>query len=103
MPNLMTAMNPNRKEILEQLKQGNTDVLKGLPPALVMQLGIELQHELDYKEPSPIDSKEVNKFILSNMADSGVKERLTKEIEQKEKEHAEKVAIAKQITESMNI
>ncbi|OJH18712.1 hypothetical protein BLX88_10915 [Bacillus obstructivus] len=44
--NLMDTMNFNKKETLEQLRQGNKEVLKGLPATLILQLGIELQKEI---------------------------------------------------------
>lgn len=39
--------------------------------------------------------------MLNHLKDSGVKERLIKEIEAEEKAHADKVAIAKQITKEV--
>lgn len=84
MNNLMT-MNFNKQEALEQLRQGNTDVLKGLPASLTLQLGIELQKEQGYKEPSPVDSNEVAKTIVERLEDSGVKEMLIKRIAEEEK------------------
>lgn len=97
--NLSSIVKP---DILGELKKGNTDVLKGLPPVLAMQYGLALQREAgDYKEPSPIDSKEVGKAMLDHMADSGVKERLIKEIEQEDKEFAEKVEKVQQITKEV--
>lgn len=43
------------------------------------------------------------KYELDPMADSGVKDMLMKQIEQEKMDRAEKVAIAIQITDSMNI
>ncbi|MGE8082133.1 hypothetical protein [Peribacillus loiseleuriae] len=95
--NLMTTMKFNKQEILEQLRKGNTEVLKGLPPAMIMGYGIALQNESgDYREPSPIDDKEVAKAVVDRLKDSGVKEMLLKQIEQEEKEYTEKVALAKE-------
>jgi hypothetical protein len=101
MSNLMTATTFVKNEILAELKKGNTEVLKGLPPHMAMSFGMTLQNETDYKEQSPVNDSEVGKAMLSRMADSGVKEQLTKQIEQEEKEHAEKVAQAKQITKEI--
>ncbi|TKH07326.1 hypothetical protein FC682_02020 [Peribacillus simplex] len=90
-----------KQDILAELKKGNTEVLKGFPPVLAMEYGLAMQNEADgFVEPSPINSIEVGKAMLNRMADSGIKERLIKEIEKEEKERAEKVAIAKQITET---
>ncbi|EKN67391.1 hypothetical protein P9E76_04900 [Schinkia azotoformans] len=78
--NLTSIVKP---EILEELKKGNTEVLKGLPPVLAMQYGLALSS--DYKEKSPINDEELNKAMLDRLKDSGVKERLTKQIEEGEK------------------
>lgn len=80
--NLMTTTNFNKEEALEQLRQGNTDVLKGLPASLTLQLGIELQKEQGYKEPSPIDNKELEKAMVVRLKDGEVKEMLIKRIEE---------------------
>jgi hypothetical protein len=93
--NLMNTLNFNKEETLEQLRKGNTEVLKGLPASLTLQLGIELQKELDYKEPSPINDKEVAKGVVELLKDSGVKEMLLNKIEQEEKERAERLELAK--------
>ncbi len=84
----MTTMNFNKQEILEQLRNGNTEVLKGLPATLTLQLGMELQQELgDVKDPSPIDDKAVARAVVDRLKDSGVKEMLIKRIEQEEREN----------------
>jgi hypothetical protein len=99
MANLMTATSFVKQNILDELKIGNMEVLKGLPPVLTMECGIAMQNELvDVKEASPINDKEVGKAMLSRMADTGIKEHLVKQIEQDEKERAEKIELAKQIT-----
>lgn len=99
MANLMTATGFVKQRILEELKNGNMEVLKGLPPILAMECGIAMQNELgDVKEASPINDKEVGKSMLSRMADTGIKEQLVKQIEQEEKERAKKIELAKQIT-----
>lgn len=96
---LMDTMNFNIPEAVEQLKQGNTDVLRGLPPAAVISLAVATQQEIgEYKEPSPISEDEVAKSMLERMADSGIKERLLKEIEERQ----EQAAQAKQNADSMN-
>jgi hypothetical protein len=95
--NLASIVKP---DLLDELKKGNTEVLKGLPPILAMQYGLALQREAGvYNEPSPIDHGEVGKAMLENhMADGAVKERLMKEIEERDKAFAEKVELAKQVS-----
>ncbi|TKI88875.1 hypothetical protein FC699_27190 [Bacillus wiedmannii] len=86
-----------KQDVMAELRQGNTDVLKGLPPVLAMQYGLALQHEAgNYIEESKVNDKELNEAMLNRMKDSGVKEHLIKEIE-----HAERVALAKQITKEV--
>ena len=90
--NLMTTMNFkqnfNKQEVMEQLRNGNTEVLKGLSPSLAIQLGMEMQKELgDVKDPSPIDDREVARVVVDRLKDSGVKEMLIKRIEQEEREN----------------
>jgi len=103
MSNLMTATSFVKNEILAELKKGNTEVLKGLPPVMALNLGLALQKEAgDVREPSPINDKAVGEAMLDLMKDSGVKEQLIKQIEQDEKDHAEKVALAKQISAEFN-
>ncbi|XJZ28621.1 hypothetical protein ACF5W4_07485 [Bacillota bacterium Lsc_1132] len=81
--NLTSIVKP---EILEELKKGNTEVLKGLPPVLAMQYGLALQNEAgNYKEKSPINDEELTKAMFNRLKDIGVKERLTKQIEEGEK------------------
>lgn len=87
---------------MDELRKGNTEVLKGLPPVLAMQYGLRLQQEAGhYIEESQITNKELNEAVLNRLQDSGVKERLIKEIEAEKKAHADKVAIAKQITKEV--
>ncbi|WP_342537950.1 hypothetical protein MKY15_15670 [Sporosarcina sp. FSL K6-1540] len=86
--NLLAAMNFNKQELMEQLRNGNTEVLKGLPASLTLQLRMELQQELgDVKDPSPIDNKAVARVVVDRLKDSGVKEMLLKRIEQEEREN----------------
>ncbi|HFK1661940.1 hypothetical protein [Bacillus cereus] len=91
-----------RKDVMGELRKGNTDVLKGLPPVLAMQYGLALQNEAgNYIEESKVNDKELNEAMLNRLKDSGVKERLIKEIGAEEKAHADKVAVAKQITKEV--
>ncbi len=84
----MSNLNP---EILAELKKGNMEVLTNLPPLVAMQYGLELREEQGEAE-SPINDKDLSEAMLARLKDSGVKERLIKEIEeqrQKEKESKE--------------
>jgi hypothetical protein len=81
----MNLLNTIKPSILEELKQGNTEALKGLPPVLAMQYGLALQDEAGQAEESPINDQALGKAMLDRMADTGIKERLIKEIEEKEK------------------
>lgn len=91
-----------KQDVMDELRKGNTDVLKGLPPVLAMQYGLALQHEAgNYIEESLVNDSELSKAMLNQLQDSGVKERLIKEIEAEEKAHAERVAIARQITKEV--
>nr|WP_103627652.1 hypothetical protein [Bacillus thuringiensis] len=91
-----------KQDVMEELRKGNTDVLKGLPPILAMQYGLRLQQEAGhYIEESLVNDSELSKAMLNQLQDSGVKERLIKEIEAEEKAHADKVAIANQITKEV--
>ena len=47
MANIMTATQYVKKEILAELKKGNTEVLKGLPPVMAMSYGIAMQNEAE--------------------------------------------------------
>ena len=72
-----------QQDVMEELRKGNTAVLKGLPPVLAMQYGSAMQKEAgDYIDPSPIDTKEVGKAMLNLMADTGIKEQLLKQMDQ---------------------
>ncbi|MEH7037192.1 hypothetical protein COM13_16100 [Bacillus pseudomycoides] len=93
-PNLTSIV---KQDVLAELRKGNTDVLKGLPPVLSMQYGLALQNEAGgYIEESKVNDKELNEAMLNRLKDSGVKERLIKEIER-----AERVALANQITKEV--
>ncbi|MFE9079832.1 hypothetical protein [Bacillus mobilis] len=79
-PNLTSIV---KQDVLEELRKGNTDVLKGLPPVLVLQYGMALQNEAgSYIEVSQVNDKEFNEAMINSMKDSGVKEMLIKKIEQ---------------------
>lgn len=91
-----------KQDVMDELRKGNTEVLKGLPPVLAMQYGLALQQEAgNYIEESQIKDKELNEAMINRLQDSGVKERLIKEIEAEKQAHADKVAIAKQITKEV--
>ncbi|HHT7228540.1 TPA: hypothetical protein ACTZ5W_005935 [Bacillus cereus] len=91
-----------KQDVMDELRKGNTDVLKGLPPVLAMQYGLRLQQEAGhYIEESLVNDSELSKAMLNQLQDSGVKERLIKEIEAEEKAHADKLAIAQQITKEV--
>lgn len=59
--NLLNTVKPN---ILEELKKGNTEVLKGLPPVVAMQYGLALQNEVGQVSESPINDEAVNNAML---------------------------------------
>lgn len=42
----MTTAKHVKQELLSELKKGNTEVLKGLPPVMAMSLGMALQNEV---------------------------------------------------------
>lgn len=90
-----------KAHILEELKNGNTEVLKGLPPVLALQYGLAMQNESGYKEQSPVNDNEVSKSLVNRLNDSDTKERLTKQIEQEKKERAVKAELAKEITKEV--
>ncbi|KFN07324.1 hypothetical protein D0U04_29750 [Bacillus clarus] len=72
-----------KQDVMDELRKGNTEVLKGLPPVLAMQYGLALQNEAGgYIEESKVTDKELNEAMLNRMKDSGVKEMLIKKIEQ---------------------
>ncbi|MGJ6985529.1 hypothetical protein [Bacillus subtilis] len=75
----MNLSNIVKQDVLAELKNGNTEVLKGFPPIVAMQYGLALS--TDYKEKSPIIDEELNKAMLNRLKDSGVKERLINQIE----------------------
>ncbi|MEC3859479.1 hypothetical protein VSK70_26645 [Bacillus sp. WOD8 KX774193] len=91
-----------KQDVMDELRKGNTEVLKGLPPVVAMQYGLRLQQEAGhYIEESLVNDSELSKAMINRLQDGEIKERLIKEIEAEEKAHADKVAIAKQITQEV--
>ncbi|MCY9097629.1 hypothetical protein ACRV5I_00120 [Bacillus halotolerans] len=76
----MNLSNTVKQDVLAELKNGNTEALKGLSPIVAMQYGLALS--TDYKEKSPINDEELNKAMLNRLKDSGVKERLIKQMKE---------------------
>ena len=72
-----------KTDVLAELKRGNTEVLKGLPPVLAMQYGLALQNEAGQVQDSPINDQALGKAMLNRMADTEIKERLIKRMEEK--------------------
>ncbi|MFE4036060.1 hypothetical protein [Priestia sp. YIM B13489] len=70
-----------KTDILAELKQGNTAVLKGLPPVLAMQYGLQLQNEVGQVENSAIDEAAVGNAMLNLMGNTGIKEQIIKQME----------------------
>lgn len=70
--NLMSLT--NKVDILSELKQGNTTVLKGLSPLVAMSYGLALQNEVGVVQDSPINMAAVNKVMLNKIADTKIKE-----------------------------
>ncbi|MDR4928922.1 hypothetical protein [Peribacillus simplex] len=93
-------------QVLEELKSGNREVLKGLPPVLALQYGVAMQNELlgsDYVDTaSPIDNKAVEQALIERLKPSEVKEELVKRIEAENAEFENKVEAAKLITDLIN-
>ncbi|MGG0545412.1 hypothetical protein ABEY63_26435 [Priestia aryabhattai] len=67
MTNLMTMAVAAEQDILAELKQGNTEVLKGLPPSVAMSYGLALQAEVGQAKDSPIDNEAVATAMLGRM------------------------------------
>lgn len=82
----MNLMNlTNRVDILSELKNGNTEILKGLPPVLALQYGLELQEEVGQVQDSPINDEALGKAMLDRISDTGIKERILKQMEEESK------------------
>lgn len=63
----MNLTNIVKTDILEELKKGNTEALKGLPPVVAMQYGLALQDEVGQAEKSPINDQALNNAMLKLM------------------------------------
>lgn len=85
MTNLMTASLSAKQDILAELKQGNTAVLKGLSPSVAMSYGLALQAEVGHVKDSPINNEVVATAMLERMDDSDAKERIIKHMEENKK------------------
>lgn len=81
----MTATSFVKQQILEELKQGNMDALKDLPPIIAMECGIALQNEVGQQEVEQLNSEALGKTMLERMADTGIKEQIIKRIEEEKK------------------
>lgn len=60
----MNLSNIVKTDVLEELKKGNTEVLKGLPPVVAMQYGLALQNEVGQVQESPINDEAVSNAML---------------------------------------
>jgi len=60
----MNLSNIVKTDVLAELKKGNTDVLKGLPPVLAMQYGLALQDEVGQVQDSSITDEALGKAML---------------------------------------
>jgi hypothetical protein len=56
--------------VLEELKKGNTEVLKRMPPVVAMQYGLALQNEVGQVQDSPINDEALGKSMLKLMEKS---------------------------------
>jgi len=71
--------------VLEKLKKGDTEVLKGLPPVVAMQYGLALQDEVGQIQDSPITDESLGKAMLNQIKDTGIKEQIIKRMEENKK------------------
>lgn len=71
-----------KTDVLAELKQGNTAVLKGLPPVVAMQYGLQLQNEVGQVEDSTINEAAVGNAMLNLMGDTGIKEQIIKQMQE---------------------
>ncbi|MGF9946598.1 hypothetical protein ABEX44_25680 [Priestia megaterium] len=60
----MNLMNTVKTDVLAELKKGNTEVLKGLPPVVAMQYGLALQNEVGQVQESLINDEAVSNAML---------------------------------------
>jgi len=79
----MNLSNIVQTNVLEELKKGNTEVLKGLPPVLAMQYGLALQNEVGQVQESPINDEALGKSMLNLITDPGIKEQIIKRMGEK--------------------
>ena len=63
----MNLSNIVKTDVLAELKQGNTEVLKGLPPVVAMQYALALQDEAGQVQDSPINDEALGKSMLKLM------------------------------------
>jgi hypothetical protein len=97
------------KELVKRLSIGDPVAfaeLRNYPAVLVMQYGLavkQLQEKQGKGEKSPLDDKAINEAMLKRLKNRGVKERLLKEIEEREKAEAEKLAEGKKFAELINL
>ncbi|QDZ88741.1 hypothetical protein [Priestia megaterium] len=83
MANLMTSY--IKQEILAELRKGNTELLKGLPPVVSISMGLALQQEAgEVEEASPINHEAVNEAISNRLRDTGIKAQIIKQMERTE-------------------
>ncbi|OZT14623.1 hypothetical protein CHN50_02205 [Priestia aryabhattai] len=83
----MTATKFVKEEILKELRKGNTEVLKGLPPIMAMSYGIAMSEA--GKEEAPLSDEAIKEAMLNRLKDSGVKEQLIKNIEEEKSKQSE--------------
>lgn len=75
-----------KQEILAELRKGNTEVLKGLPPVVSISMGLALQQEAgEVTESSPINHGAVNDAIFNRLKDTGIKAQIIKQMEKEQK------------------
>lgn len=63
----MNLLGTIKTDILAELKEGNTEVLKGFPPVVAMQYGLALQDEVEQVKESPINDQALGKAMLNLM------------------------------------
>lgn len=80
----MSNLNP---EILAELKKGNTSILNSLPPILRVQYGLALREE-EQESKLPINDKDLATAMLERLKNGEVKERLIKEIKEREEQES---------------
>ncbi|EGI2115033.1 hypothetical protein FH832_003101 [Listeria monocytogenes] len=63
----MNLSNIVKTDVLAKLKQGDTEVLKGLPPVVAMQYGLALQDEAGKVQDSALNDEALGKAMLKLM------------------------------------